>query len=192
MDIRKIAVVGGFAVGAALTLAPLASAVPTDPITPATLDSEIASINSLFSSETSFAQIPTADLTTATNAFTTVAPADAPVVTDPGQLTVLDYELFGVKPITAGLSPDPGAYDVDNGALIRFDEAFNVGLYALENNNAIDPNVADYFGSTTALAHALGETSGLNAAEYFYNFGIGDLSGFDATNLSFLDFPGIT
>lgn len=51
MRIRKIAVLGGFAVVAALTSAPLASA---DNLT-STLDSEIASLNSIFESEAAIA-----------------------------------------------------------------------------------------------------------------------------------------
>ena len=52
MDIRKIAVVGSFAAGAALAFAPLASA--DTPIT-TTVDSEIASLNSLFEGEAALA-----------------------------------------------------------------------------------------------------------------------------------------
>ena len=48
MNIRKIAVVGGFAVGAAVTFAPLASA---DDLT-TTVSSEIASANDAFQTDT--------------------------------------------------------------------------------------------------------------------------------------------
>jgi hypothetical protein len=59
MDIRKLAVVGGFAVGAALTFAPFASADPAavpDPLLPF-VDSEIASMNALFVSEADLAGV---------------------------------------------------------------------------------------------------------------------------------------
>ena len=61
---------------------------------------------------------------------------DAP---DSGTPTTLDYELYGVSPI-AQAGSDPGAYEVFNGALGKFDDALNIELYALENGGAIDPN----------------------------------------------------
>ncbi|MGC2564953.1 MAG: hypothetical protein WA488_04355, partial [Mycobacterium sp.] len=57
MNIRKIAVVGGFAVGAALAFAPLASA---DDLT-SVLDSEIAGENSLFQLDATLAGVPSSD-----------------------------------------------------------------------------------------------------------------------------------
>ena len=57
MDIRKIAVVGGFAVAAALTSAPLASA---DTLTD-TVDSEISTLNSIFVSEVAISGGPASD-----------------------------------------------------------------------------------------------------------------------------------
>jgi hypothetical protein len=182
MDIRKIAVVGGFAVGAALAFAPLASA--DTPIT-STVDSEIASLNSLFTSEADLAG-KGADIIqpTATDPFETIPLADAPQT---APLTTLDYELYGVNPIAAGPASDPGSFEVFNGALGKFDDALNVELYALENNGAIDPNDADFIGSASSIDHAQGLATATDAAEYFYNFGIGDLSGFFQTDLSFLD-----
>src|ERR1700734_1495659 len=90
MDIRKIAVVGGFAVAAALTSAPLATA---DDLT-TTVDSEIASLNSIFESEAAIAG-DSADVTPGgTGVLDTILPADAPVV---APLTTLDYELYGAR-----------------------------------------------------------------------------------------------
>jgi hypothetical protein len=186
MDIRKIAVVGSFAAGAALALAPLASAAPVE-IT-STVDSEIASLNSLFTSDVALSGEPITNIIppTATNPFDTIPLADAPQ----GTPNVLDYLLYGVDPVKAGISGDPGSYDVLNGALGKFDDAYNVALYALENNGAIDPNAADFIGSASSIAHGLGETSATNAFDYFWNFGVGDLSGFFQTPLTFLDIPG--
>lgn len=186
MYMRKFAAAAMFATGAALAFAPLASASPTDPIDPTILNGEIATINSIFAGETTEAKIPSGDLTVTTNEFTTVISADAPKVTDPGQLTVLDNELYGVAPITAGISGDPGAYDVYNGALLRFDEAYNVEAYALANNGALDPNSADFFGNVPSAITSQGETA-TQAFDYLYNFAIGDLSGYFGTDLSFLD-----
>jgi hypothetical protein len=174
MDIRKIAAAAGFATGAALAFAPLAAA--DNPIT-TTVDSEIASLNSLFESQAALAGVPLADITFHEGSFDTVLAADAPKVTDPGQLTLLDYELFGVKPIEAGLVTDPGSYSLFNGALGKFDDAYNVFLYAAQNGGAMDMNDADFIGSASSIDHA--QTLGVTGAEqYFFNFGVGDLEGY--------------
>ena len=174
MDIRKLAMVAGFAAGAALTLAPLASADPTEITT--TVDSEIASLNSLFTGEAALAGDTVT--TNGANTFDTVPLADAP---DSGTPTTLDYELYGVNPI-AQAGSDPGAYDLFNGALGKFDDALNVELYALENGGAIDPNAADFFGTAGSIATGLDSATATDAAEYFFNFGLGDLSGFFDTS----------
>jgi hypothetical protein len=141
MDIRKIAVVGGFAVAAALTSAPLASA---DDLT-TTVDSEIASLNSIFESEAAIAG-DSADVTPGgTGVLDTILPADAP---DAAPLTTLDYELYGplanlligVDDPTSDapyLDPAPGAQDVSNGALAEFDDAYNAVAYGLDDTALI-------------------------------------------------------
>jgi hypothetical protein len=182
MDIRKFAAVAGLAAGAALTFAPLASA---DDLT-TTLDGEISSLNSLFSGEVALAGDPATDISGGTTAgsFETVPLSDTPQV---APLSTLDYELYGVDPVKAGIASDPGAYEVFNGASAKFDDAFNVALYALENNGALDTNAADFIGSTSSIDAALAGGTATDAFDYFYNFAIGDLSGFFDTNLSFLD-----
>jgi hypothetical protein len=126
MDIRKIAVVGGFAVAAALTSAPLASA---DDLT-TTVDSEIASLNSIFESDVAVAG-DTADLTTpidATGVLDTILPADVATVQGDGT-TVFDTLVYGpfasLIDLDKGLDTAPGAQDVANGALVEFDDAYN-------------------------------------------------------------------
>jgi len=142
MDIRKIAVVGGFAVAAALTSAPLASA---DDLT-TTVDSEIASLNSLFDSEAVIAGDGSDVVPGTTGVLDTIPLADAP---DAAPLTTLDYELYGpfaslligVDNTVSGapyLDPDPGAQDVANGALAEFDDAYNALVYGL-NDTALIP-----------------------------------------------------
>ena len=156
MNLRKIAVVGGFAVGAALTLAPLASA--DTPVDPSILDSEISSLNSLFSLDTSIAGVPTADLVTGTNEFTTIGQA---FITPVEANTTFDDLVYGFNP--SNLTTDPGAYDVLNGALTKFDDAINVGIYALENGSNVP--LADFatdgvFGlSNTAASDLAAETA---------------------------------
>jgi hypothetical protein len=63
--------------------------------------------------------------------------AAAPKTTVPGDVSPLEYELYGVAPITAGISSDSGSYDLFNGTLGEFDDAYNVELYALENGCAL-------------------------------------------------------
>ena len=78
MNLRKIAVVGGFAAGAALAFAPLASA--DTPIT-STVDSEITSLNSLFTEEAALAGVSSNDITTgATAVFDTITSGDVATV----------------------------------------------------------------------------------------------------------------
>jgi hypothetical protein len=181
MDIRKIAAVGGLAVGAALTFAPLASA---DSFT-SVLDSEISGENSVFQLEALFAGVPSTDYSLDAAGFDEINAADiakdAPATGTP---SALDYELFGVNPFTAGVASDPGSYNVFNGAETKFDDAYNVLLYAAENKDALIP-AGDLFGNH--ISDALAGGTDASAFEYLWNFGVGDLSGFFQENLSFLD-----
>ena len=112
--------VGGFAVGAALAFAPLASA---DDLT-TTVDSEISLQNSIFRPK------PPSRVTPATSAvegstagsFETILLTDAPQT---APFTTLDYELYGINPAYAGPASDPGSYNVFNGAVTEFADAFN-------------------------------------------------------------------
>jgi hypothetical protein len=172
LNIRKIAVVGGFAVGAALTLAPLASA---DSLT-STVDSEVALLNSLFTSDATLVGDGSAIIPpTATQPFDTIPLADAPHT---GIATPLDYLLFGLNPI-ANSSSDPGAYDVFNGALTEWSDAYNVELYSLLNAGALAP-ATDLIGSSETIADAFGNGTGSvsDVATYFYEFGANDLAGY--------------
>jgi hypothetical protein len=170
MDIRKIAVVGGFAVAAALTSAPLASA---DPLT-TTVDSEIASLNSIFTSEADLAG-DSADVTPGgTGVLDTILPADAP---DVAPLTALDYELYGpwaaVLP-AADLDPAPGAQDVFNGALVEFDDAYNALAWGLDADGTNVIPITDLIG----LADQGLDVSGATDASLFGSFfdtGVSDL-----------------
>jgi hypothetical protein len=186
MNIRKIAVVGGFAVGAAVAFAPLASA-DTD-ITP-TVDSEITSLNTLFSDEATLAGVPSADITGGTTAgtFETILSGDVAAVEGTGATlgtTPFDELLYGFNP--ANLTTDPGAFDLFNGALGEFDDAFNVGLYAAENGGALVPTSdigVDLIG-TGAATTALGTDSVTGAVGTFLEAGVNDLTGF-------LDIPSL-
>jgi hypothetical protein len=70
---------------------------------------------------------------------------------------------------------------VFNGALTEFSDAYNVELYALLNNGALMPDATaatDLFGSATTIDNALDLGTVSSAANYFFDFGLGDLSGF--------------
>jgi hypothetical protein len=175
MNMRKIAVVGGFAVGAALASAPIASA---DDLT-SIVDSEISLSNSIFDSEAALAGDST-DVVTHAGSFDTIPLSFAPHIGTP---TLLDFELYGLNPI-ANSASDPGSYNVFNGALTEFDDAFNSEAYGLLNNNALVPE-ADLFGSDKVIDAALGTGSDTGAATTFFEAGLADLQGyFDIPSLS--------
>ena len=167
MNIRKIAVVGSIVAGAALAFAPLAAA---DDLA-ATVDSEIASLNSLFESQAALAG-DSADVITSSGALDTIPLADAP---DVAPLTTLDYELYGplADLLPGGLDSAPGAYDVFNGALVEFDDAYNTfASLAFTTDTVIAPT--DLLG----LADAALDDGSLTDAALFGNFfdtGVADL-----------------
>jgi hypothetical protein len=180
MDIRKIAVVGSFAAGAALAFAPLAAAdpvivAPVDPLLP-TVDSEIASMNSLFVSEADLAGKGTDVMTNGPNTFDTIPLADAP---NTGTPTILDFELYGANPI-ANAASDPGAFIEFNGALVNFDDAYNVELFSLLNPTAAIDTIpsGDLFGSASGIAEALAGGTATSAVTDFLTDGYNDLVGF--------------
>jgi hypothetical protein len=171
MNIRKIAAVGSFVTGAALAFAPLAAA---DDLT-TTLDSEIASLNSLFESQAALAGV-SADVVTSPGVLDTIPLADAP---DAAPLTTLDYELYGPWASVLTLDPDPGAYDVFNGALVEFDDAYNTFASLLFTSDAlISP--ADLIGVADA---ALDDGSLTDAALFgdFFNTGVADIVAYFTT-----------
>jgi hypothetical protein len=180
MDIRKIALVGGFAVAAALASAPLASA---DDLT-STVDSEIASLNSIFESEAASAG-DSADVTTGgTGVLDTILPADAP---DAAPFTTLDYELYGPlvslfvggdNPITGDpfLDAAPGAQDVGNGALVEFDDAYNALVDFLGGDSGVIP-ATDLIGAADQTLDAAA-SSDLGLAAEFFGAGEEDLLAF--------------
>ena len=178
--IRKIAAAASLATGAALALAPLAQA---DDFT-SLVASEIASENSIFQLETTLAGVPSSDYHVV-DGFDTLLTADvAKDAPTSGTPSLLDYELYGVKPFEAVVSGDSGSFNVFNGAVTKFDDALNVGLYALENKGALIP-ADDLFGNhisdaltVTAPDGTVSAATPTEAFQYFFNFGVGDLKGF--------------
>jgi hypothetical protein len=142
----KIAVVGSFAVVAAVAFSPLAAADTAD--ISSIVDTEISSVNSLFDTEAVLSGIPATDVDTA-GTFDFVSPSDVTTT----ELTTLYHFLSGSDQLIA--SVDPESYEVFNGALANFDDAFNVGLYSLLNGGVLDPDSADFFGSADDIGGAL-------------------------------------
>jgi hypothetical protein len=181
MNIRRIAAAVTFATGAALAFAPLASADLGDTVT-STLDSEISSQNSLFELQALFAGVT--DVTKGgVGVYDSVPLTDVPHALTYGAVTPLETELYGANPIVAGISSGiSGPFNEYNGALTEFYNAYNVGVFAAANNNALDTNPANYLGSQTTDAAVLGAPNATvtSAEQAFFNLGLGDLKGFDA------------
>jgi len=181
MNLRKIAVVGGFAVGAALTLAPLASAdvVSID----STFDSEVSELNSLFQTDALLAG-DSNDITIATTpgVFDSIKPEDLATIAphlvpgDTGTPTFFEDLVYGANPIEAGISTGTGPFNELNGALSEFFNAYNVEAYSLLNDGATVP-VADLFGNPAGLETILGEGTS-SAVTQFITTGLGDLEGY--------------
>ncbi|WP_428338340.1 hypothetical protein [Mycobacterium sp.] len=150
-----------------------------------TVASEISSENSLFQFDASLAGVPSTDYSLV-GGFDQLTPAkdliDAPQTGTPSPL---DYLVYGFNPIHAGVADPTGSFNVFNGAETKFDDAYNVALYAAENHGALLP-VADVFGNHLDFVTGAGATAA-SAFENFYNFGIGDLSGFFNVDLSAFD-----
>jgi hypothetical protein len=203
MYIRKIAAAATFATGAALALAPFASAdASSDSIDsllsgaasaaaadPAALDAatvvpitstvsgEIASLNSLFTFDTTLAGVPSADIITAADGFKIINPLD--VTTLESSNTLFDELVYGFNP--SNLTTDPGAYDVLNGAISKFDDAINFGVYALENGGAALPAAdfaTDLFGISGTAATELAGESATQAITTLFTDGLSDLAGY--------------
>lgn len=177
MNLRKIAAAAGIATGAAMAFAPLAAA--DTPIT-TTVDSEITSLNSMFTSDATLFGVGK-DLIgpTAGQPFETISLAGAP---DAGTANSFDYFLYGLNPID-NASGDPGAYDLFNGSLAKFDDAINFGLYALENGGAALPSAdfaTDLFGAGVGsdLATQLTGETATQAISTLFSDGMTDLAGY--------------
>lgn len=165
---RKIGVVGGFAAGAVLALAPLASAETFD-FSDVT-QHEISSMNFLFQTEAALSGVDSDDIISHTGSFDTI---------DPGNVNnTFASLLYGLNPAD-NISSDPGSYSLFNGATIQFHDAFNVLLYAgMNNGDLIDAD--SLIGSTTSINAVLADADGsfLSAFTTFFEAGVNDMTGF--------------
>ncbi len=167
MNIRKLAAVGSIVAGAALAFAPLAAA---DDLT-TTVDSEIASLNSLFESQAALAG-DSADVTLGgTGVLDTILPADAP---DVAPLTTLDYELYGplADLLNGPFDAAPGAQDLFDGALVEFDDAYNTLASFALGDAVISPS--DLIGATD-ISTAMGGATDAAMFGTFLDTGFSDL-----------------
>jgi hypothetical protein len=162
------------------TATPAAATAAADPAATditSTVNSEIASLNALFASDVALAGDPATDvITNGANTFDTTTLAVAP---DTGTPNLLDYELYGLNPI-ANASSDPGAYDVFNGALTEFSDAYNVEAFSLLNPG-VDINTIpldDLFGTSTNITAALASDTVSGAVTAFLTDGWNDLLGY--------------
>ena len=186
MHVRKIVAAAALASGAALALAPLASA---DTDFSALVDSEIAAENSAFQYDALLSGVPSTDYTQV-GGFDVLGANDLKDAPISGTPSSLDYLVYGFDPIKAGVADPTGSFNVFNGAETKFDDAYNVFLYAAENKGDLIP-VGDVFGNHLDFVTADGATAASALAD-FYNFGVGDLSGFFGADLSGLDITTAT
>lgn len=175
MNMRKIGVVGSFAAGAALALAPLAAADETDTTDfSGLLASEVKTMNSLFQLQATLAGVDADDIT-----------KGAPTTADPLSFDTIDQAdvnntfaslLYGFNPDENAAS-DPGSYVLFNGATTEFTNAFNVEFYSLLNGgDLID---ADYlFGSQSMIDDALADGTASGAFNVFFDAGVNDMLGY--------------
>jgi len=179
MNLNKIGVIGTFAAGAALALAPLAAAEE-----PAAFDwsgivkSQHDSMNWLFNTGASLTGVPATDIVAAgaTNPFATISHADLLANADFGQF------LYGVNWETEMSDDDSGSYNLLNGALMEFNNGSNTFMWALMNNgDNLDWDSGALFGGNAAIAIAdAAATSGdgwAQAGDYF-ELGFNDLLGY--------------
>jgi hypothetical protein len=172
MQIRKIAVVGGFAAGAALAFAPLASA---DDLS-STLSSEVSELNSIFQGDVAAAGGSASDYAANAQGFDVLDPSAISTIQGSAtDLTSFDYLVYGLNP-ASNLASDPGSYNVLNGALTEFDDAYNALLYSADYNGTLIP-AADLFGSASDISTALATGTDAGAAGDFFSNALADLAG---------------
>ena len=172
MSMRKIGVVGTFAAGAALALAPLASADTTFDMTD-TLNSEIASMNSMFQTLATLSGIDADDINT-DGTFYTFSGDD---LSDNATFASLLYGFNWEDEMSQGVT---GSYNLYNGALTEFYDAYNAGLYALMNDGAVIDS-SDLFGSSATIDAALAvgdDGTGWDVASNFLENGFNDIAGY--------------
>jgi len=139
-------------------------------------------LNLIFVDEASLAGVASTDYYMPVDAFdimkTTDPAHDAPATVP---FSPLDYEIFGANPALAGVPAEAGSYDVFNGALLEFYDAYNVELYSWLNPN-VDitsmPSDDLFVASSQATDAVLALGNASLAADAFLSDGWNDLLGY--------------
>lgn len=180
MSIRKIGVIGSFAAGAALALAPLAAAdADTDTFDwSGIVKSQHDSMNWLFSTGANLTGVPAADIIKPTDdyPFATITHGDLLEQEAFAQL------LYGANWAEEMSSGDSGSYNLLNGALMEFYNGGNTFMWALMNGgDNLDWDSGALFGGNAAMeiadAAALSGDGWTQANDYF-ELGFNDLLGY--------------
>jgi len=158
---------------------PAAATAASDPAADdlsSTLSAEISSLNTIFQGDVAAAGGSASDYTANAQGFDVINPSEISSVQGSAtDLTSFDYLVYGLNP-ASNLATDPGSYNVLNGALVEFDDAYNSLLYAADYSGNLIP-ATDLFGSATEIGAALGTGSDLGAAGEFFSNGLADLLG---------------
>ncbi|MEB3034322.1 hypothetical protein [[Mycobacterium] nativiensis] len=184
MSIRKIGVIGSFAAGAALALAPLAAAAgdetPTPPDFSDILAGQVKSMNWLFETQAKMAGFD-ADLITKGDptsenplSFDTIAKADLLESAAFGKL------LYGVN-WEDEIGSVPGSFSLFNGALTQFNDANNVLMYALMTGGdeiQLEDAGSYLFGSESGIEAGLAGDGFFADFSNFFQAGVADLGGY--------------
>ncbi|WP_292990042.1 hypothetical protein [Mycobacterium sp.] len=148
------------------------------------LSSQISTLNSVFDTGALLSGVPASAITLDAGGFSTVPEEFLPVAgADVEDLTPFTYFVYGLDPIDAGLSTDPGSYNVFNGALTQFFDAYNVGLYALLSGGDLVPeaNYGDFLlGAEGSILDAIGgeDATVFSAISDFLSNGFANLAGY--------------
>lgn len=179
MNLNKIGVIGTFAAGAALALAPLAAAEEPEAFDwSGIVKSQHDSMNWLFTTGASVSGVPATDIVpaSATYPFATISHDDLL-----GQEAFAQL-LYGANWAEEMSDGDSGSYNLLNGALMEFNNGSNTFMWALMNNgDNLDWDSGALFGGSAAIAIAdAAATSGdgwAQAGDYF-ELGFNDLLGY--------------
>lgn len=184
MNMSKVGVIGTFAAGAALALAPLAAATDGDTSAPfdwsGIVKSQHDSMNWLFTTGASLAGVPAADINEPTDAnpFATISHDDLESQKDFAQL------LYGTNWADEMSSGDSGSYNLLNGALMEFYNGGNTFMWALMNDgDNLDWDSGALFGGSAAMtiaADAVTSGDGWAQANDYFELGFNDMLGYFA------------
>lgn len=179
MSIRKIGVIGSFAAGAALALAPLAAADDPAPFDwSGIVKSQHDSMNWLFTTGASVSGVPAAEVVPAspTYPFATISHDD---LLGQEAFAQLLYGANWADEMSSGAS---GSYNLLNGAVMEFYNGGNTAMWALMNDGAnLDWDSGALFGGNAAMQIAIDaadSSDGWTQASAYFELGFNDLLGY--------------